>query len=98
MNVVLLKVYCSSYSAVAAGTFNWVMIDLLRIKDKSLEWTVPVLKCNQLKRKGNKESTVWKFTMESIVQSIWKEYGNYNMSLLMLESTVLRDTSTHLIL
>ena len=40
------------------------------------------------------ESAVWKFTMESIVHNIWKEYGNYNMSLLILELTVLPDTST----
>ena len=39
------------------------------------------------------ESTVWKFTMESIVHSILKEYGNYNTSLLMPELTVLCDSS-----
>ena len=34
-------------SAVAVGMFNWPMIDLLRNKDESLEWTVPAFKCNQ---------------------------------------------------
>ena len=38
------------------------------------------------------ESTVRKLTMEGIVHSIWKGYGNYMM---MPEKTVLRDTSTH---
>ena len=37
------------------------------------------------KRKGNMESTLQKFTMESIAHSVWKEYGNYNMSFLMPE-------------
>ena len=32
--------------------------------------------------------------MESIVHNIWKLYGNYNISLLMTEETVLRDSST----
>ena len=47
------------------------------------------------------KKTVWKFTMESIVHSIWKEYWelqwrmkNYNISLLMPEYTVLHDSST----
>ena len=31
------------------------------------------------------ESTVYKYTVESIVYGIWKEYGNYNMSLLIPE-------------
>ena len=73
----LLKVYCSSFSAVATVTFTWPMIDLLRDKDKSLEWTVPAFKCDQLIRKRNMESTVWSFTMESVAHSlsmkrIWK--------------------------
>ena len=73
-NIILLKVYCSSLSAVAAGTFDWPMIDILRNKDES--WTVPVFNCDQYKRKENMESREWKFTMESTVLSIWKEYGN----------------------
>ena len=32
--------------------------------------------------------------MESIVHSILKQHGNYNMSLLIPESTLLPDTST----
>ena len=66
----LLKVYCSSFSAVATVMFTWPMIDLLRDKDKSLEWTVPAFKCDQLKRKRNMESTVWSFTMESVAYSL----------------------------
>ena len=81
--IVLLKVYWFSFSAVVACTFHWHMIDLLRNKDESLEWTAPTYKCDQEKRKRNVESTVWKFTMESIVHSIWKVFGNYNMSLLV---------------
>ena len=65
-----MKVCCSSFSAIAAGTFNWPMIDLLQNKDELLEWIVPAFKCDQQKRMGNMESTVWKFTMESIVHSI----------------------------
>ena len=33
----LLKVYCSSFSAVAAAEFNRPMIDLLRNKDEFLD-------------------------------------------------------------
>ena len=32
--------------------------------------------------------------MENVVHSIWKEYGNYSMSLLIPGSAILRDTST----
>ena len=39
--------YFSSFSAVAACTFNRPMIDLLRNKDESLAWTVPAFKCDQ---------------------------------------------------
>ena len=74
MYIMLLRVYWSSFSAVAAGTFDWPMIDILRNKDES--WTVPVFNCDQYNRKENMESTVWKFTMESTVLSIWKEYEN----------------------
>ena len=70
MYIMLLKMYWSSFSAVAAGTFNLSMIDLLRNKDESLKWTVPAFKCDQLKRKGNLEYTARKFTIESIVHSI----------------------------
>ena len=90
----LLKVHCSSFSAVAACTFNWPIIDIFRNKDELREWTAPTFKCDLWKRKRNMESTVWKFTMESIVHRIWKVYGNYSMSLLMPEYTVLRDNST----
>ena len=33
----LIKVYCSLFSAVAADTFNRQMIDFLQNKDESLE-------------------------------------------------------------
>ena len=33
----MLKVYCSSFSAVATCTFNWPMIDNLRNKDELRE-------------------------------------------------------------
>ena len=72
MYIVLLKVYCSSFSAVAAGTFNWPMIDRLRNKDQSPEQTPPAFKCDQEKRKRNMGGTAWKFAMESIVHSMWK--------------------------
>ena len=83
--IMLLEVYRSSFSAAAACTFNWPMIDFLRNKDEPLEYTAPAFKCDQEKRKRNMESTVWKFTMESVVHSIWKVYGNYDMSLLIPE-------------
>ena len=82
---ILLKMYCSLFSAVANCAFNWSMVNFLRNKDKSLDMTVPTFKCDQIKRNRNMESRVWKYTMKSIVHSIWKEYGNYNMSLLMPE-------------
>ena len=37
MYIMLLKVYFSLFSAVAAGTFDWAIIDLLKNKDESLE-------------------------------------------------------------
>ena len=81
MCIILLKVYCSSLSAVAACCFT----NLLPNKDESLEWAAPAFKCDQWKSKESMESIVWKYTVESIVHSIWKEYGNYKVSLLMLE-------------
>ena len=39
-------------------------------------------------------STVWKYTVESIVYGIWKEYRNCNMSLLIPKQTGLRDSTT----
>ena len=47
MYIILLKVYCSWYSAVAVGTFNWPMIDLLQNNNESLEWAVSAFKCDQ---------------------------------------------------
>ena len=40
------------------------------------------------------ESRVWKYTVKSIVYGTWKEYENYNMSLLISEKTGLRDSTT----
>ena len=34
-----VKVYCSSFAAVATGTFNWPIIDLSWDKGELLEWT-----------------------------------------------------------
>ena len=83
MYIMLRKIYCSWFSAVTAATLNWSRIDLLRNKFESFKWTAHAFKRDQWKRKGHIESTVWKFTMESIIHSIWKVYGYYNMSLLM---------------
>ena len=47
--------------------------------------TTPTLKCDQEKRTGNIESTVWKHTMESILHGIQTEYRNYKICLLMPE-------------
>ena len=85
MYITLLEVYFSSFSAVATYTFNWPMVYLLRNRHESLDWIVPAFKYNQLKRKGNMKSAVCKYTVESVVHSIWKEYGNCNISLLMPE-------------
>ena len=65
MYIMLLKVYWSSFSAVVTCTtfFNRHIIDLLRNKDESLEWTAPTFKCDQEKRetwKGQCESSKWK--------------------------------------
>ena len=38
MYIMLLKVYCSSFSAAAVGTFNWPMIGIFQNKNESLEW------------------------------------------------------------
>ena len=47
MYIRILKMYCSWFSAVAACTFNWLMIDLLQNKDESLKWTASAFKCDQ---------------------------------------------------
>ena len=83
MYIMLLKMYCSSFSAVAASTFNWPMIEFIQNKVEMNDWTAPALKCDQQNRKGNMENKVWKYMVESIVHSIWKEYENYIMSLLI---------------
>ena len=57
MYIMLLELYCSSFSAVAAGTCDWPVTNFLGNKDELLEWTVPGFKCDQKKRKGNMEST-----------------------------------------
>ena len=43
----LLKVYRSSFPAVATCTFTWPMVDFLRIKYESLDGAAPTFKCNQ---------------------------------------------------
>ena len=71
MYIMLLKVYCSSFSAVAAAELNRPMIDLLRNKDEFLDLDEQYLilsainkrerekcKVDQWKRKGIMESTV----------------------------------------
>ena len=55
MYIMLSMVYSSLFLAVAACTFNWPMIDLLRNKNESLEWTTLSFKCDQQKRKANME-------------------------------------------
>ena len=37
MHIMLLKVCCALHSAVAAGIFNWPMVDLFN-RDKSFYW------------------------------------------------------------
>ena len=56
MYIMLLYVYCSSFLAVAAGMFNWPMIDLLQNKDGLFEWTVYILSSAINK----KERETWK--------------------------------------
>ena len=65
MYIILLKVYCSSFSAVAVGMFNWPMIDLLQNKDELLKWAVHTFKCDK------KERETWKVQCGS---SKWKVY------------------------
>ena len=55
---------------------NWLNVKCLLssgINKKEMEtWKV-----DQWKRKGNMESTVWNFTVESIVHCILQKYGNW---------------------
>ena len=44
------------------------MVDLLQNEDKLLDGTVLTFKWDQLKRKGNMQSAVWKYA----VKRIWK--------------------------
>ena len=46
------------------------MADFLRNKDESRDGAVLTLKCDQKKRNGNMESTVWKYTVKSILHII----------------------------
>ena len=71
MYIISHKVYYSSFSAIEACTFHCPMIDFLR-NNKRLDCTASVFKCGQEKRKVKMESTVWKYTVESIVHSICK--------------------------
>ena len=41
MYSMLLKVHCSSFSAVSTGTLNWPMVDIFQNKDELLDRTVP---------------------------------------------------------
>ena len=61
----LFKVYYFSFPAVAACTFNWPRTDFLRKQGWVIWLTTPAFDCDRLKRKGNMESTVWKWTLES---------------------------------
>ena len=45
--------------------------------------TAPAFEYDQLKRKRDVESAQRKYAMDCITHGTWKEYGNYNMSLLM---------------
>ena len=78
----LLKV-CSSTVAVAACVFNWLIVNLSRKQVRIVWLTATAFKCDQLKRKGGVESSLQKYTKDCKVYGTWKEYGNYNVSLLM---------------
>ena len=82
-----------SFSAVAAGMFNWPIIDLLQKKDELLEWTVHTFKCDK------KERETWKVQCRS---SKWKVYyivyeKNMDITLWVcwFQSKLLRGGSTH---
>ena len=47
MSRTLVKVYSSSFSAVATCTFNWSMVALLQNKDELLDGIAPAFKCDQ---------------------------------------------------
>ena len=47
MYIMLLKVFSSSFSAVAACTLNWLMVHLSKNKDELLDATAPAVKCGQ---------------------------------------------------
>ena len=81
MCIMLLKEYYSSFAAVEAC----YLTKLLPNKDESLEWAEPAFKCDQWKSKESKESIVSNYTVESIGHSIWKDYRNCKVSLLMPE-------------
>ena len=78
----LLNVYYFSFPAVAACTFNWPTIDFSWKQGWVISLTKPALNCDWLERKGNMESTVWKWTLESKMHDTWKEYQIYSVSLL----------------
>ena len=74
--------YYSSFSAAAAGMFNWPVIDLLQNKDESLSGQYILSSAI-----NKKEIETWKVQRGSSkwIHSIWKEYGHYVMSLMIPE-------------
>ena len=52
MYIPLLKVFCSSFSAVAVCTFDWSMDNLLGTHKKNVWLTVFAFKCKSIKKKG----------------------------------------------
>ena len=73
MHAILLKVYCSSFPAIADCTFDqgfdWPMA-LIRLTN-SICFRVQSITKNQ-----NMESAVWKYSVESTMHGTWKQYGN----------------------
>ena len=47
--MMLLKEYYFSFSAVAAFTFNWPIVDLLQKQEPIIWLTAPAVNCDQLK-------------------------------------------------
>ena len=81
MHSLLLKLYYSSFSAIAASTFNWPMADILRKQGWIIWLTTPVFECDRKKKRKKKKGRHGKCSVKVhsekySAHGTWKEYGN----------------------
>ena len=71
MFIMLLKEYNFSISVVAASTFNWPMVDLLRKQGWHIWLTTPAFDCHQLKAHSQVWEKWWKISFCSTLKALF---------------------------